>query len=128
MSKTDYDAGITDYDTNTTLYDRNKVNYLMPFGKHKGDPLEQLPNNYVAWLLHDNIAKGFLKAALEEMIFQRIIKEKREDFIKAWVQDNFKARKSSSTNYDGPEPWDMGYDSPYDEWDAYGNLCVDFGM
>jgi hypothetical protein len=47
-----------------------------------------------------------------------------------WVETNYKKR-SRDYSYNDPSFSDYirdEYCSPYDEWDAYGNLCVDFGF
>ena len=102
--------------------------YTMRFGKYKGTLLKDLPKDYMAWLLRDNIIKGPAKDALEEIIWQRIKEGKREQLIQEWVNNNYSAKPTHSSRYEGIDPQDMGYDCPYDEWDAFGNLTVDFGF
>ena len=107
----------------------------MPFGKHKGKLYEELPDEYAAWLLHDDILIPPLREKLEEAIWKKLQKNcawdsaHKKELLKDWVDYYYKSRASQGrAYYDGPDPSDMGYDSPYDEWDGYGNLCVDFGI
>lgn len=102
--------------------------YKMLFGKYKGTPLKDIPSDYAAWLLHDGIIKGSSKKAFEEIIWQRIVRDRRDQLIEEWVNDNYKVRPSKGSNYEGYDPTDCGYDSPYDEFDAYGNLTWDLGV
>jgi hypothetical protein len=39
----------------------------MPFGKHKGSPLRDLPDKYVMWLLEQDYVQGQLRAALNHL-------------------------------------------------------------
>ena len=40
---------------------KDNLNYIMPFGKYKGRYISEIPDNYIAWLLYDNIIKGKLR-------------------------------------------------------------------
>ena len=40
-------------------------NYIMPFGKHKGELVCELPYNYLGWLYENAELKGGLLAAVE---------------------------------------------------------------
>jgi uncharacterized protein (DUF3820 family) len=41
---------------------------VMPFGKHKGTPLAELPSEYLVWLgCLDDLRQPFLKHVLHEM-------------------------------------------------------------
>ena len=102
----------------------------MPFGKHKGKPVSELPDSYIAWLMKKCELKEPLKTWVEEVIWEKVCKDKKEELIKKWVEDNYKKR-SRGYSYNDPSFSDCirdEYDCPYDEWDAYGNLCVDFGF
>lgn len=105
------------------------TNKSMPFGKYKGKPLTELPDPYVAWLIKKCDLKEPLKTWVEEVIWEKVCKDKKEEIIKKWVDSNYTERSRGSyndpsfSNYIQEE-----YDCPYDEWDAYGNLCVDFGF
>ena len=104
------------------------MNNVMPFGKYKGTPLDKLPDSYVAWLLHDEILREPLKTILRNVVWEKISKEGKDKFIDEWIANSYVVKRWNSSYYNGPDPSDNGYDCPYDEWDAYGNLCVDFGF
>ena len=38
----------------------------MPFGKHKGTPIDQVPLSYIEWLLEKDNVDGWLRSELEE--------------------------------------------------------------
>jgi uncharacterized protein (DUF3820 family) len=38
---------------------------VMPFGKHKGAPIGELPGDYLNWVLENLVLKGSLLRALE---------------------------------------------------------------
>ena len=38
----------------------------MPFGKHKGTPIDQVPLSYIEWLLDKDNIDGWLRSELEE--------------------------------------------------------------
>jgi hypothetical protein len=38
---------------------------LMPFGRHKGEPVSELPGDYVCWLMTAEIRSPRLRAAIE---------------------------------------------------------------
>ena len=44
--------------------------YKMPFGKYEGEPLEDIPHNYLVWVLRNcrNI-KPNLRAAIENVVY-----------------------------------------------------------
>lgn len=37
-------------------------NSIMPYGKHKGKPLKDVPDDYLLYIYEEGIAKGDLKA------------------------------------------------------------------
>ena len=39
---------------------------VMPFGKHKGKPLELIPDSYLDWLLSQAFVKGRLKKRISD--------------------------------------------------------------
>lgn len=43
-------------------------NSPMPFGKHKGKALANVPDSYLLWLYEENVAKGALLTYLTENI------------------------------------------------------------
>jgi len=38
----------------------------MPFGKHKGTPIDQVPLSYIEWLLEKDNVDGWLRSELEK--------------------------------------------------------------
>lgn len=52
----------------------------MPFGKHKGKPLAEVPDQYLVWLYGTNIEAGPLRTYIEESvpeIVNKIAKKKQ---------------------------------------------------
>ena len=45
--------------------------YIMPFGKHKGEKLTELPNDYLEWLYYKSDISGNLYDAVEEILERR---------------------------------------------------------
>ena len=43
----------------------------MPFGKYKGDDLEDIPNSYLQWLSDQGIEEGILKDEIEDELLDR---------------------------------------------------------
>ena len=43
----------------------------MPFGKYKGRHISEIPDNYIAWLLYDNIVEGRLRTQIEDCIKEK---------------------------------------------------------
>jgi len=43
----------------------------MPFGKHKGEKLEDLPTDYIEWLLENADLRSGLQAELENQLAGR---------------------------------------------------------
>ena len=39
---------------------------IMPFGKHKGKQLDQVPADYLMWLYENNKVSGLLKEYIED--------------------------------------------------------------
>lgn len=104
------------------------ANKNMPFGKYKGKTVSELPDSYIAWLMKKCELKEPLKTWVEEVIWEKVCKDKKEELIKKWVDSNYTERPTSSS-YNDPSFSDHvmdDYDCPYDAWDAYGNLYVDF--
>lgn len=44
---------------------------LMPFGKHKGEPVEDLPTDYIEWLLAECVLHPSLQKELEAQLVAR---------------------------------------------------------
>lgn len=64
------DAGLTLADMLNIVSQPMSLDTLMPFGKHKGTPLRELPRNYVSWALSPNGLTSCdpdLRAALERL-------------------------------------------------------------
>ena len=40
--------------------------FAMPFGKHKGKPLELIPDSYLDWLLSQAFVKGMFKKRISD--------------------------------------------------------------
>lgn len=105
------------------------MNKTMPFGKYKGKSLEEIPDSYTAWLLKKCELKEPLKTWVKDVIWEKIVSKDKETLVWKWVYANYTERSSSSSSHNDPsfsEYIQEEYDCPYDEWDAYGNLCVDF--
>ena len=112
------------------MKDAKNKEVVIPFGKYKGVSVKKIPDTYVAWLLHDKIARGFLKSKLEEEVWRRIL-ENKENLMQKWTDDHYVFKNWDSYNNRaefGDVYQDNGYDCPYDEFDAFGNLTVDFGF
>lgn len=62
----------------------------MPFGKYKGRPLSELPDPYVAWLIKKCDLKEPLKTWVEELICEKVFKDKKEELVMEWVETNYK--------------------------------------
>jgi hypothetical protein len=73
----------------------------MPFGKHKGKLYEELPDEYAAWLLHDDILIPPLREKLEEAIWKKLQKncawdsKHKKELLKDWVDYYYKSRRRS---------------------------------
>ncbi len=53
---------------NLWSYSENaRIPKYMPFGKHKGIPIEKVPKNYIIWLLQQNNIDPYLKIAFEKI-------------------------------------------------------------
>lgn len=107
------------------------MNKTMPFGKYKGKSLEEIPDSYIAWLMKSCELKEPLKTWVKDAIWEKIVSKDKETLVWKWVYANYTERSSSSSSHNDPsfsEYIQDDYDCPYDEWDAYGNLCVDFGF
>ena len=107
-----------------------KMNKTMPFGKYKGKSLQEIPDSYIAWLMKSCELKEPLKTWVEDLVWEKISKNK-ETLMMEWIEDNYVKRSSSYGSYNDSSFSDYvqdDYDCPYDEWDGYGNLCVDFGF
>ena len=70
--------------------------YLMPFGKYKGQPISSIPDSYVAWLLKEGSLREPLKRELENSIWERA----RDRFIQEFIgwHYTYKARFYSSSS------------------------------
>ena len=47
---------------------RTNGDYIMPFGKHKGEPVCELPVDYLSWLYENADLRGGLLAAVESAL------------------------------------------------------------
>lgn len=63
---------------------QNKVD-VMPFGKHKGKPLTELPDNYMAWLLTQNMLKEPLNTKIRKIVWNKIKDNCVDEIINKWA-------------------------------------------
>lgn len=56
-------------------------NSLMPFGKHKGTPLIDVPDDYFLWLYTNNIKEGTLKDYIESHFDIKMLRKNGKDGI-----------------------------------------------
>jgi uncharacterized protein (DUF3820 family) len=49
-----------------------KMSDTMPFGKHKGEPIAELPHDYLAWLAGEDFINGRLRKTIAEEIRLRL--------------------------------------------------------
>ncbi|BDX21670.1 DNA exonuclease [Polynucleobacter sp. TUM22923] len=47
------------------MSEKARVPTIMPFGKHKGEPISQVPKDYKQWMLRQDNVNAFLRKALE---------------------------------------------------------------
>jgi uncharacterized protein (DUF3820 family) len=63
----------------------------MPFGKHKGKPIETLPRTYLVWLQTNIELHGELKAAIEACLTglpgKQDIAARVEAIVKPWGEN-----------------------------------------
>ena len=57
-------SGVASWDALWELSEKSRVPTVMPFGKHKGVPIRQVPADYKAWLLKQADIDPYLKKAL----------------------------------------------------------------
>lgn len=89
--------------------EEDKKHNILPFGKYKGQRINEIPIDYLKWLLKQD----WLKYDLRKRI---------SDYIDSYVED------VEDIDYSYTDFVQDEYDCPYDEWDAYGNLMVDLGL
>jgi hypothetical protein len=41
--------------------------WVMPFGRHQGQPLDEIPDGYLAWLLQRKLSSGFRRTVADEL-------------------------------------------------------------
>lgn len=88
--------------------EEDRKHNILPFGKYKGQRINEVPIDYLKWLLKQD----WLKYDLRKRI---------SDYVDSYVED------TEDIDYSYKDFVQDEYDCPYDEWDAYGNLMVDFG-
>ena len=47
------------------MSEKARVPTIMPYGKHKGELISQMPTDYKQWLLRQDNVSGYLRKALE---------------------------------------------------------------
>jgi exodeoxyribonuclease X len=47
------------------MSEKARIPTIMPFGKHKGEPISQVPTDYKQWMLRQDNVSEFLRKALE---------------------------------------------------------------
>ena len=47
------------------MSEKARVPTIMPFGKHKGEAISQIPSDYKQWMLRQDNVNGYLRKALE---------------------------------------------------------------
>ena len=57
-------SGVTSWDALWELSEKSRIPTVMPFGKHKGVPISQVPTDYKVWLLKQADLDPYLKKAL----------------------------------------------------------------
>ena len=58
--------GIKDIETLFEASEAARIPEIIPFGKHKGTRIKDLPGDYVAWLLRQDDLNPYVKIALEK--------------------------------------------------------------
>lgn len=74
---------------------KDNLNYIMPFGKYKGRYISEIPDNYIAWLLYNNIVEGRLRTQIEDCIKEKYKKVWLSKVLKKWVYNSYSVRKYS---------------------------------
>ena len=77
---------------------KEPLNYIMPFGKYKGIAISKIPDNYIAWLLNNNIVKGNLRIQIESCIKEKYKDVWLDKALTKWIYNNY-SRHSTSKNY-----------------------------
>jgi exodeoxyribonuclease X len=47
------------------MSEKSRIPTIMPFGKHKGEPINQVPSDYKQWMLRQDNVSEYLRKALE---------------------------------------------------------------
>ena len=74
---------------------KDNLNYIMPFGKYKGRHISEIPDNYIAWLLYDNIVEGRLRTQIEDYIKEKYKEAWLSKALKKWVYNSYSVRPRS---------------------------------
>ena len=94
---------------------KDNLNYIMPFGKYKGRYISEIPDNYIAWLLYDNIVEGWLRTQIEDCIKEKYKKVWLSKALKKWIYNSYSVRQCSHysprvdftvDNYELDDAWD----------------------
>ena len=75
---------------------KDNLNYKMPFGKYKGRNISEIPDNYIAWLLYDNIVEGGLRTQIEDCIKEKYKEVWMNKELKKWVYNSYSVRPHSN--------------------------------
>lgn len=62
---------------------------IMPFGKHKGLPITELPDNYLAWLFTQGTVKEPLNTKLRKVVWNKIKDNYVDEIIDKWAETVF---------------------------------------
>ena len=74
---------------------KDNLNCIMPFGKYKGWYISEIPDNYIAWLLYDNIVEGRLRTQIEDCVKEKYKEVWLSKELKKWVYNSYSVRKRS---------------------------------
>jgi len=61
------------------MSDTLEDNDLMPFGKHKGDKMIEVPAEYLLWLYNNNLKDGNVKNYIEDITIKALQQEVEEN-------------------------------------------------
>jgi exodeoxyribonuclease X len=59
-------SGVQSIEELWQLSEKSRIPKVMPFGKHKGEPIDSIPDDYRSWLLRQSDVDPYLLKALEK--------------------------------------------------------------